>query len=927
MPTREAIEQFNEGLITIADESVEANRRGEAIEPIERAVPPKVSGPPIRREAEPASPDAGSAADGAVAEAMVFEEPESQPPADSDTGFHFDETLDMDNVSEAELPLEAADPAPELGDLGDLPPELEIAPSEPDAPSPELDDLPPEFEIASPEPDALPPEQDDLPPEFEIASPEPDALPPEQDSLFERATSAESHTDAKLDAASSAEQAATATPEAQSSLETDTLETDTLSNVSGELDETGLDIPIDYIDDLAVDKFGEELPLSSDTEQLNPAQEIIDVSFSATGTSGFSISESDYERMLTTLSLMPLNVRIAAEEVLAEQRIDLRQIRHLIQLLVRGSPAPVVARHLSRAIGKRLVVPRRYQTGKQFAIQQRSVAYRFKTRLLPVIATGAAVTVVIGVLTFLSWRFVYRPARAFFIYEQALAAVEQEAWPDATTLFNRATDVHRSRRRYYQFAEALIERRQLDPASEAYALLLQHFPYDRRGTLDWAAMELELRTEYQRTIDILRTAIDADSYDYDVLAAEGDAYMAWADETTPDRYENARLSYTQLLQEFGDRDLSLMRMLHYFIRTDNRSEVDYLRQLFETDDETEIDPYTYAELGGYLIDQGERNDIETILFRALDADTTLPEPHYHLARYWRTIDDPIEEERALRNTLLLLNEVEPLTKRRTAMRIDTYGRIAEEKYREGDFITSERNWLAAIDAYETALTATLVRPQPIFGRLYAGLGDISFYVARDYDSAFDLYEQAEQNTYRNDDLDYRQGYILYRRNQFDAALEQFAEASGTYSNNWNILYAQANTFFNVGSYAAATSYYAELLDYLERRRDSIDNLLVDDDIGHRSLIEYLIKVNNNLGISLSRLSTRQSDSELLASGLVHLTESNELAVNYGRDRRTSVRAEAYNLAQINTRALLYAVPRLDTRVYLDIPEDLEALLF
>jgi hypothetical protein len=114
---------------------------------------------------------------------------------------------------------------------------------------------------------------------------------------------------------------------------------------------------------------------------------------------------------------------------------------------------------------------------------------------------------------------------------------------------------------------------------------------------------------------------------------------------------------------------------------------------------------------------------------------------------------------------------------------------------------------------------------------------------------------------------------------------------------------------------------------VERERDSIRTLLVDEDSGHQSVIEYMFRGYNNLGVALYRLSEQTGDPTRFSEGLVYLTQSTELAENYQRDPQTLSRSDAVHLAFLNQREALYPRPEFEMRIYNDIPEDLDDLVF
>ena len=114
---------------------------------------------------------------------------------------------------------------------------------------------------------------------------------------------------------------------------------------------------------------------------------------------------------------------------------------------------------------------------------------------------------------------------------------------------------------------------------------------------------------------------------------------------------------------------------------------------------------------------------------------------------------------------------------------------------------------------------------------------------------------------------------------------------------------------------------------MERQRDAIRTLLIAEDPAHRSVVEYMIRTTNNLGVTMNRLYHETGDPGKYSQGLVYLTESAELAENYRREPSTLTRSDTVNLAFLNTREVLYPRDEYELQIYNDIPEDLDDLEF
>ncbi len=406
------------------------------------------------------------------------------------------------------------------------------------------------------------------------------------------------------------------------------------------------------------------------------------------------------------------------------------------------------------------------------------------------------------------------------------------------------------------------------------------------------------------------------------------------------------MDYATLIERYGARDVLLFRMLRYFIRTDNPPEIERLRVYFASRPEMRVDPVVYAELGGYLVDHRQLDHAKDVLLKADTADPGLAEIHYNLARYYRLVDQPDDELTALKATLLRLRPTDPLTPKRITMEIDTHTRMGELDDVKGQYIDGERELTTAINLVEENQKNKLITTGRIFGRAYADLGDLNYFIIGDPDMARALYQKAIDNQYFDPSLDYKIGVTHYEQKDYAAALASFSKtedewgyprdidappplvSSGTnpvdYSGKapTNLLYAIGNCFFQRGDYFAAQGYYLRLRDRLEARRQALGTLDPEAKPGQRALLETLVKVYNNLGVTMDKLAARTGDRNRKSEGLVYLTDAAQIADTLTRVRGGNPLAGGKNLPYVNQRAILYPVSGTTTQIEADLPRDL-----
>nr|MDA3940871.1 hypothetical protein [Spirochaetia bacterium] len=459
-------------------------------------------------------------------------------------------------------------------------------------------------------------------------------------------------------------------------------------------------------------------------------------------------------------------------------------------------------------------------------------------------------------------------------------------------------------------------------ARNQYDNLLENYPLDKKGTIDYASMEFEKLSDYEHSTEILNNFLEDDKYkrDYEALFLLGDIYLEWGWEDY-DKYEDARLAYAKIMGTYGLENEILFRMLKYFIRTDNAEEVEILKKRFEFDKEQDIDPLAYAELAGYQIDRQDISDVQTLLFRAKGVDETIPEIHYQLARLLKMTDEGEEEDKALIKTLSNLKNIENLNRRNREINIDSLRRQGERFYKKGEFLQSEEVYNLGIELLKDSRDRNIIKGKSlVYGELYSDLGHIYYYISENPENALNLYETSESEGYYSSEIYYNKGNIKYRRGDYREALLEFYNSAGSFSVNTNLLQATANTLYQRNDFFAAQGYYSHLLDLLEMKMNREFSIRINEREDHRLLVESLMKAHNNMGVTLFSLYERTGDPSKFSSAMLSFTQSNEYFDNLKRDPETLNRTDMINLASLNQRKMLYPIPDYELQIFADIPK-------
>jgi tetratricopeptide (TPR) repeat protein len=649
------------------------------------------------------------------------------------------------------------------------------------------------------------------------------------------------------------------------------------------------------------------------------------------------LKEEDLELFWKNLAAYPLNLRVACEEIIAEHDAPAEQIDALIKIVVRGRPPKEAASLAGNMLNRSIRIPKGYEkkTGEELEAEQLGFAYIFSRKFLPVMRIILAAVLLAASIAYLAWNFIYIPIHSDSIYRLGYERIAAGEYERANERFREAFAMHRVKEWFYRYAEAFRDERQYIYAEEKYDELLRYYPRDKKGALDYANMETNYLRNYSKADRIIRTNIlDYSIDDREGLLAQGDNNLAWG-EVESERYENARESYARLLERYGWQDPIVERMLLYFIRTDNLEQVIPLQQFFTGNPKKKISPAVLAELGGYLLNKQieevrgvpdvniERiGGVRDILIKASQSDPLLPEPRYHLARYYNRFGTAAEERQTLELAIKAFDAVVEESPRRTAYRIDAERRYAQTFTGAKEFFSAEEQLVKGIGIYKDALERRLLNRSPEYGRLYADLGDIKYFTGPlDMELALEYYSEAELNGWAPPEILYRMGAAHYRLRQWTEALELFFTVSAEMPLNRRLLHALGNVSYLRGNYFAAQGYYRRLLDLLEAERSRFPLLSPNDRQDHMELAERLMVARNNMGAVLEALAERTGDSRYRAEAMALYSESARAWDALTRNPVTMARSAGTNLGFLNSRNILYPQTGYEPRLFNQIDKD------
>jgi len=649
------------------------------------------------------------------------------------------------------------------------------------------------------------------------------------------------------------------------------------------------------------------------------------------------ISKDDLRALQGTLAGYPLNLRIACQEIIAEQDVSPEKMSKLITHLVQEAPAKETAALAGEILDRKITIPKGFEksSGEALEAEKSTFGYIFVNSFLPVLR----MVLVIGVLTFsifyLAFTFVFTPLRAERIYRRGYELIHAGDFQRANERFAEAFNIHRNRNWFYRYAEAFLYHWQLTLAEQKYEMLLRYFPRDRRGVLDFAAMQTNYRRNYARADQLLRREIlDFNPNDFDALLAAGQNSLAWAEED-PSQFDSARISFARLLEVHGWEPVVVEWMMKYFIRTDNLGQVLHLRDWFDAHPRRTMQATTLSELGGYLLDKqfedvwgvpneflGQIRGVPDILREAMELDPSLPEPFYHLSRFYRSLGQRDRERVSLEYAIRAFDNVRDESVRRRRYRVDAHQRYADVLINDREFMAAERQLLRGVTLYEDGMTRRWLAPSPEFGRLFAGLGDLEFFVKTgDMEAALNHYRRAAHLGWAPPEMRFRMGAAYYNLENWGNALEHFFIASRDLPQNRRVLFALGNAALKRGDFHAAQGFYGRLLDMLENQRSRLPILLPNDRPEYLELAERLMMARNNAGVASEMLSVQTGDLSHRHRAMALYSEAQRAWDARHRDPATMIRSGGVPLPHLNMRNALHPQPGFEPQIFIRIDMD------
>ncbi|MBU0934101.1 MAG: hypothetical protein KKI09_16075 [Spirochaetes bacterium] len=665
------------------------------------------------------------------------------------------------------------------------------------------------------------------------------------------------------------------------------------------------------------------------------------------------LNEEQVDALQDTLLSYPLNVRLAIEDIIANDKGTLEQQQALIWMLVDGEAAKEAAKIASRIFKRTIQVPPGYEklTGAALEAEKSTLSYIFRHSILPALQVILLVAAGLGALFFLGYNFAFRPLYAHYLYDQGYEQIEAGNYPQSWTYFEKADGYWIFKSWYYRYAEAYQENMQYDRTADLYYLILQRWAKEYDSALAWARMESEERYNFAEAERILNThVLNTDYFNRSALLLMTHNYLNWADYEEQkydggnrafitERYERARIQLAGLMEKYGQQDAYIELLMLYLIRLERTAGGNNLSVVLPLADyylanmkRSNFSAASLAELSAYLVGHGQRDRVYDLIMAAWAKDEYLPELHVASAGWYRLTNMPERERGALENAVFSYKRVQEqnpveLTPRRLQNYVRSMIRLSELRKASAEYLDSEAILVQAISEYERAVKGRRFKAAAEFGKAYSHLADIYYEQHADYARALLEYEKAELNGYRTPATDYRRGYIYYDSYELGSrdhakALELFYRAGLEELPGQYLLLATANTLYQRGDWFAAQAYYNLLIGQVQQKLTAISQPQPQEKASHGELVELMMIARNNMGASLYRISQRMGDPEKRSDAMYAFSESARLYDSLSRDQLSMVRSETKNMGYLNMDFVLHPGRGIDIAIYPEIPMDM-----
>ncbi len=593
----------------------------------------------------------------------------------------------------------------------------------------------------------------------------------------------------------------------------------------------------------------------------------------------FAIEEEDFNAIRQTLATLPRNLKIALEELLADERRSPEDLKPILEALIAGETPKSLAARFKTLTKRKIELPRSYEKRSGSALEARraSLMYQLVQEGWPVIRTVLLVISITWVLGASIFMWVYRPLKANQLYQLGLDAIKvddvekakeyfYDAWAGWPLFYSEDKNPDRiadspivvkgwkTDNQWLMYARALRRRKQWDTAMQFYEGYLSIRPGSKDVRLEYSRFLSGVLGKYQEAFNLIESAPVAGrlEWDRDYTLAAGDVLLDWA-EDDPTKYEDARKRYAKVLELSRNDERAILSMMRYHLRLKDSDEIDRLLPIFDNEiagrtDSPQLASEVFAGLGNYQLAKSNEKEARRLIDLAISANPQSPEASFMDAMFWRQAGDEQKELSAYKRTLVNLEGRESLTRRNLEIRILTLGGMGRVQALNGNLADAASSYYKSVRLYEDARNRNQLGADPAFGQIYLDLGNLKYAGIESGGISSDLQlslasnrELVKVGSDRYAELDLADYYYteaqklfsgsrrgrglpadsLYRRGYAryklagDDALLDFNRVARLKPDDYEVRIALAAVLLESGDYEASRNQYARALDLLD----------------------------------------------------------------------------------------------------------------
>ncbi len=593
----------------------------------------------------------------------------------------------------------------------------------------------------------------------------------------------------------------------------------------------------------------------------------------------FTIDEEDFNTIRQTLASLPRNLKIALEELLADERRSPEDLKPIIDALIVGETPKSLAARFKTLTKRKIDLPRSYEKRSGLALEARrtSLVYQLIREGWPVIRIVLLVISITWVLGASIFMWVYRPLKANQLYQLGLDAVKvddvdkakeyfYDAWDGWPLFYSEEKDQDRiadspivvkgwkTDNEWLLYARAFRRRKQWDTAMQFYEGYLSIKPGSKDVRLEYSRFLSGVLGKYQEAFNLIESAPVAGrlEWDRDYTLAAGDVLLDWA-EDDPTKYEDARKRYAKVLELSRNDERAVLSMMRYHLRLKDSDEIERLLPIFDKEiagrtDSPQLASEVFAGLGNYQLAKSNEKEARRFIDLAITANPQSPEASFMDAMFLRQVEDEHKELSAYKRTLVNLEGRESLTRRNLEIRILTLGGMGRVHALNRDFTDAASSYYKSVSLYEDARSRNQLGADPAFGQIYLDLGNLKYVGIESGGKSSDLQlslasnrELVKKGSDRYAELDLADYYFteaqklfngsrrrmglptgsLYRRGYarhelgMDDALLDFHRVARLKPDDYEVRIALATVLLESGDFEASRNQYARALDLLD----------------------------------------------------------------------------------------------------------------